>query len=497
MYTLGVDLGTNSVKCLVLNLESGEPTGLSQNEYGYTLVDGYLEQRPEDVWNEVVNCIKKSLTKVKEEDISVSQIRAVGLSGQMHGSIMYNSAGHEISNIITWEDERCDQILLDEIREIGGDDVDKSGCGIATGYLGPTVYHSFTRDARYQKDDIAHVLLPTDWLRQRLTGQQTFRTDPSNGSSSGFFHTQNRNWNFNLIEKLGLPAGIFPEVAPAELVDGSICREVSSCTSLEEGIPVIIGGGDQPMSMIGSGISQKSETMLVNIGTGSQVSVVGDYHKEKETIVFCFPQSGFSLLGAALSGGAALQWWRNISEECASMFGVKNFGGNIYSMMDKIAGSVCPGSDGLTFIPFLNGTRVNPDLTASFTGIRRNHTYGNMIKAVMEGVVFELYHLSLKIGDYSSNTRLMGAGGGLSSSLWKQITADIFGKELKSALYKEQAASGAALMAGVEIGVYSDVNEACGKVKYSEEVTEPIEQNVDIYRQIYRNQYISGFTDPI
>ena len=343
---------------------------------------------------------------------------------------------------------------------------------------------------RHSDIEIGHVLLPTDWLRQELTGQKTFVTDHSNGSSSGFFHTQNRDWNYSLIGKLGLPTEIFPEIASTTALDGGISKSTAEATGLAAGIPVIVGGGDQPMSMIGSGICSTSDTFLLNIGTGSQISRVGEYMNTEETITFCFPERGCSLLGAALSGGAALKWWRTVSEECARMYGVNLPGGNIYWEMDRLAADIQPGSDGLVFVPYLSGTRAKPDLKASFVGLARRHSSAHFTRAILEGVVFELYYLYGGLAPRSDDDApMIAAGGGLSSPLWAQIAADIFGREIRTTECQEQAAFGAALTAGVGLGYYPDMAEACRRVKYKAEIVKPKKENMERYREVYEARY--------
>ena len=482
MHVLGIDLGTNSVKSLIMELETGLIAGIGQRGYGY--IEGTeAEQDREFVWNMTTQSVREAIS---DSGIDTELIKAVGLSGQMHGTVLYDRAGECLGNIITWEDGRCSRDFLDEIASIGGGDVRKSGCGIATGFMGPTVYHI----SRRSDIEFSHALLPTDWLRQELTGEKNFLTDHSNGSSAGFFDTQNRDWNYELIGRLGLPADIFPKVASTTVFDGGVSKSTAEVTGLIAGTPVTVGGGDQPLSMIGSGICDSSGGFLLNIGTGSQISRVGEYMKTEDTITFCFPEHGWSLLGAALSGGAALKWWRTVSEECARMYGVDSPVSSIYPEMDRQAAEMPPGADGLAFIPYLNGTRMQPDLKAGFVGLTRHHGYAHFTRAILEGVVFELYHLYEKLAPCSDDgTPMIAAGGGFSSRLWTQIAADIFGREIKTTECQEQAALGAALIAGIGLGYYSDMKEACLKVKYSGEAVRPKRENAEKYRQIYETQY--------
>ena len=482
MHALGIDLGTNSSKSLIVDLETGQIVGLGQRNYRY--IEGTeSEQDRNFVWDMVIQSVREAIDR---SGINPDMIRVVGLSGQMHGTVLYDQTGECLSNIITWEDSRCAKDVLDEIASIGGAEIHKSGCGIATGFLGPTVYYMIRRSGI----EIGHALLPADWLRQELTGERTFLTDHSNGSSTGFFDTRNRDWNYNLISKLGLPVDIFPKATATKAFNGNISKLTAETTGLSPGIPVTIGGGDQPLSMIGSGVCDQSDSLLLNIGTGGQVSKVGEYKKEENNIVFCFPESGYSILGAALSAGAALKWWQIFSEGCAELYGIRSFKGNIYQEMDRWAEKIPPGADGLAFIPYLSGTRVQPDLKASFTGLTRRHSYAHFTRAILEGVLFELYHLYKKFALCSDHgTTMIAAGGGFSSRLWIQIAADIFDRAIKTTECQEQAAFGAALIAGVGLGYYSDMKEACNKVKYKTTIVKPKKDNVEKYKEIYEAQY--------
>jgi xylulokinase len=483
MHALGIDLGTNSVKALIMELETGEIIGVAQRSYGY--IEGRETEQDRDL---VLGMTTQSVCEaIEESSVNPNQIKAVGLSGQMHGTVLYDPEGKCISNIITWEDTKFSAPVLNEIKSIGGDIIGRSGCGIAAGFLGPTVYYMLNRS----ETEIGYALLPTDWLRQEITGQKTFLTDHSNASSTGFFHTEERDWNYQLIQKLKLPESIFPEVKSTSSFDGGISKTIAEATGLKAGTPVTIGGGDQPISMIGSGICKPPDGILLNMGTGSQVSKVGDKcTRNDDTIVFCFPERGYSQLGAALAGGAALKWWRNVSEGCANMYGINTCKKGVYREMDVLASEVPPGADGLIFVPYLSGTRSRPHLKASFTGLTRRHGYANFIRALLEGVVFELYYLYEQIPSYArDDVSITAAGGGFSSMLWAQIAADIFARKIKITKCQEQAALGAALIAGVGLGFYSDISEACWKVMYKPETVEPIAENVKLYRKIYEERY--------
>jgi len=486
-YVLGIDLGTGSVKALVAQLPRGRVVGVAQETYGYAVKDAVrAEQDPQVLLESTLRAIREVL---RCASLSGERIAAVGLSGQMHGTALYGADGRLVGNIITWEDQRVSPELLQEIRRVGKGLANRSGCGLATGYCGPTLFALKRRDKRVYRR-VRHTLLPTDWLRRELTACD-FSTDTSNGSSSGFFDTERVRWNVPLLDRLGLDPGLFPEVKQGFDVGGRITRRIARRTGLKEGTPVTVGGGDQPLSMIGSGMCRPGGGIIVNIGTGGQVAMVrGKYMRHDELITFCFPGGGYSVLGATLSAGAALRWWESMVAECAEAVGAKGPSrkDRVYEGMSQAAQNAEPGAGGVRFLPLLAGTRVQPTLRGSFSGLNPDASLAEMTRAVMEGVVFELYRFYGMFGLRREHA-IVGAGGGISSPVWAQITADIFGNTIRRTACQEQAALGAALLAGVMIGSYGTLDEACRRVTFKPARISPVAVNVALYKRIWQEGY--------
>jgi len=487
---LGIDLGTGSVKALVAALPTGRVVAVCQKTYGYAVKDAVrAEQDPLLLLESTLAAIRDALHAAS---IPGDRIAAVGLSGQMHGAALYGADGSVLGNIITWEDQRVSPGLLDKIRQLGKGAANRSGCGIATGYCGPTLFALKRQDIGLYRR-VKHVLLPTDWLRRELTGSG-FSTDTSNGSSSGFFDTERVRWNVPLLRRLDLKPGLFPDVRQAFDVGGRISRRIARRTSLKEGTPVTIGGGDQPLSMIGSGICRPGDGVILNIGTGGQVATVRrTCVRHDELITFCFPGSGYSVLGATLSAGAALRWWQRLVTESAAAAttharGTSRQAAGAYELMSRIARDAEPGAGGVRFLPLLTGTRVQPSLRGSFSGLNPDTDLASMTRAVMEGATFELYRLYRMFGLRRKHT-IVGAGGGFSSRVWGQIAADVFGNAIRLTTCHEQAALGAALLAGVMIGAYKTLPDACKRVKFRRAELTPVAQTVAQYKRIWQDSY--------
>lgn len=486
-YVLGIDLGTGSVKALVAELPRGRVAGVSQESYGYAVKDAVrAEQGPRLLLESTLGAIRDVL---RCASVPGDRIAAVGLSGQMHGTALYGADGELLGNIVTWEDQRVSPELLDEIRRLGRGAANRSGCGLATGYCGPTLFALKRHDKSLYRRT-GHVLLPADWLRRELTGCG-FCTDTSNGSSSGFFDTERVRWNVALFERLGVNPDLFPEVKHGYDIGGHITRRIARRTGLKEGTPVTVGGGDQPLSMIGTGICRPGGGIIVNIGTGGQVAMVRrKYMRHDELITFCFPGGGYSVLGATLSAGAALRWWESMVSECAEAVRAKGAvrEGGAYEAMSRAARNAEPGAGGVRFLPLLSGSRVRPTLKGSFCGLNPDTGLAEMTRAVMEGATFELYRL-YRMFELKRDHAIVGAGGGFSSDVWGQIAADVFGNTIRRTACQEQAALGAALLAGVMIGSYRTLDEACRRVRFKPAEISPLAANVALYKRIWRESY--------
>jgi xylulokinase len=198
------------------------------------------------------------------------------------------------------------------------------------------------------------------------------------------------------------------------------------------------------------------------------------FKKSGPLIVFCFPGQGFSLLGAGLSGGAALRWLRDVSLQATQLLSSGRITKAVYERFSQAAETVPPGSEGLLFIPYLSGARHKPSSTASFQGLQAHHTFAHMARAVMEGVVWELQSYARHFPQRSRrSTGLVIAGGGMSSRVWSTIAASVFGGPAKRGACQEQASLGAALIAAVGAGAYRDIAAAAAQAPMEAEVIAP------------------------
>ena len=465
-YALGIDIGTQSTKTGLLEIETGDLKYISNRSYSSGAV-----QSPDEIWNACLDAVAETVAKCKD----AGNILAVGLSGQMHGTVMYDKNGNILGDLINWQDERCNRPLekyggrttIDRMLELMGDEglQDLGTDKMSSGFMGATLFYIMENNPELFSP-IAHVLPPTDFIRLRLTGGGDYATDPTNAFATGLFNTREGKWHNDIILKLELPLEIFPGIKDTQEVAGGICPQAAQKTMLKSGTPIVTGGGDNQMAMIGSGAFAPGSPLCINIGTSSQLcAVVQNYRKVDGIDTRSFIGGNFALVYAGLTGGKSYTWLRNILLDDISKLGVSIVSDtNLFAVLDRLAEKAPPGCDGLRFTPTLRGTRRNPTLRGSFTGIgEQNFTLGHRARAVMEGVVGELVDAYTLMGTVGSQS-IVGAGNGLvKSEIWQQIAADTFGMTLKIADI-ENAVYGAAVVAATGVGLMKLKNM---KMKYT------------------------------
>jgi xylulokinase len=340
-----------------------------------------------------------------------------------------------------------------------------------------------------------HLLLPKDYLRYRLTGE--LGSEPSDGSSTLLFNTAGRDWSTPLTEALRIDRALLPPVHESAEVAGGLLAEIAERTGLRAGTPVVFGGSDQALQALGHGVVDPG-IVSCTIGTGGQLfapAPVPVYDPQLRLHLFCHTlPDRWHLEAAILAAGLSLRWLRdNVLQ------------GWSYAALADAAARVPPGSERLFFLPHLAGERtphMDPQATGAFVGLTLRHNRGHMTRAVMEGVVFALrqgLELMAELGVPAE--RIVASGGATAHPLWLQLQADIFNRPIYRTATIEAAAVGAALLAGVGIGLYGDALEACRRtVVWQDQIIVPVAENVaqyeegyNTYRRLYPALAAEGF----
>ena len=412
----------------------------------------WAEQRPENWWDAARTAVRKVLAQAQ---VDGSSVRSVGLSGQMHGLVILDGANQVIRPALIWCDQRS-QAQVDWIKRTAGAEhvLRWTANPMLTGFTLPKLLwvrdHEPRHFARVKK-----LLLPKDYIRFRLTGE--FAGDVSDASGTGLFDVANRRWSFDFADKLGIDRGILPRVLESSEISGTVSEAASSETGLAAGTPVVAGGGDQACAAIGNGIVTAG-VVSCTLGTSGVVfahSAKPLYDPQGRVHTFCHAAKGaWHVMGVTQGAGLSLQWFRN---QLAP--GVE------YDALIAEAAQATAGSQGLFWLPYLMGERT-PHLDAGarggWIGITAKHTRADLIRSLLEGVSYsqkDCLDIVEQLGVAVDRVRV--SGGGARSRFWRQMLADVFANPVVSLATEEGSAYGAALLALVGTGEYSNVEEVC------------------------------------
>ena len=474
---LGIDLSTTGAKALLIDTQGGVVSSATTPLSLSTPHPLWSEQEPRDWWHATTTSIQRALA---EAGSSASDIRAIGLTGQMHGLVLLDERLEALRPAILWNDQRCGE-ECDEIRARVGLErlIHITGNDALTGLTAPKILWVERHEPEiYQR--VRHVLLPKDYLRYRLTGKLAM--DKADGSGTMLFDLSKRDWSTEVLDALNIPSEWLPKTFEGPEITGEITGAAASATGLPPGTPVVAGGGDQAAGGIGVGAISPG-LVAVTLGTSGVVFAATDsplIEPRGRLHAFCHAlPDRWHLMGVMLSAAGSLQWFR---DALAPQTG--------FTELVEEASQVPAGSEGLLFLPYLSGERTpHPDPLArgGWVGLTVRHRRGHLTRAVLEGVAFglkDIFSLMQGVG-LGAIDQVRVSGGGAKSALWRQILADILGVELVTVNTTEGAAYGAALLAGVAAGVWRDTEAACTQtIRVTERVT-PAEKNADCYRRMY------------
>jgi xylulokinase len=481
---LGIDVGTSALKTVAID-ETGDACAEASAAYE-TIVPqaGWTEQRPDDWWQACRGAVIAIGTHV-----ALDRVAAIGLTGQMHGSVLLDAEREVIRPAILWNDQRtvAEAARLEET--IGVDRlVQITGSRSYTGFTAPKLMW-LRQNATIAYKRLHHLLLPKDYLRLMLTGE--LATDVGDASGTGLFDVGARAWSDEIIDALDLDRDVLPRAYEGPEITGRLLAAVALDLGVPEGIPVVAGAGDQQAAAVGAGAVSPGIGMT-SIGTSAEVfaptaSYSPEAHGRLHAMCHGVPGT-WHTMGVMLSGGASMSW---LARALAPVSG-----GDPIERLFALAAESPPGARGLLFQPYLNGERMpvnDPDARAVFVGLSSEHDAGDMARAVMEGVAFNLRQLlditraaSVRIDEM----RLTGRG--VMSDLWTQIIADAYEMPVARTVSSEGAAVGAALLAATGAGAFASAEAATQACVRTSSVTLPSVEGVAAYadaRERYARLY--------
>lgn len=492
-YMIGIDIGTSGSKTVIID-ELGRVAAEDTGEYGLSIPQtGWCEQNPEDWWQAVRTSLSKlaALFAPGGRLAQTGEVIGIGLCGQMHGLVMVDGQGRVLRPCIIWADQRSSD-ECDEITQLAGGEealLELTNNRMLTSYTGGKILW-----VRKHEPDLfertRRMLNPKDYIRYRLTGE--YATEVSDASGTGLFNVRERTWSHRLLTLLGLPEQLLPDCHESTEISGSLLPYLARELGLPENLPVVGGGGDAIIQSTGTGLV-RGGVLSATIGTGGQICAALDQFQGNQAgrlQVFCNVMPGkWHAMGVMQTAGAALKWLARLLDEEQLNSGFDDI--DRFARMDRVAARTEPGAKGLIFLPYLNGERcphMDPAARGGFVGLNLQHGQGHLVRSVLEGVAFGLRDISGLIaghGQAQASGQILFSGGGAKSSLWRQILADVLGKEvltMQAAAYG--GAYGAALVAGTGLGVWRSVEEAASLLVV-ETSCRPEPDSVETYNRLF------------
>lgn len=493
-YLLGIDVGTSSCK-VDLFRPDGENIASASGKYDVICpAPGIAEQAPDDWWRAVCEATGRI---VEQSGVAPGEIAAIGIDAQSWSAIPISAGGEVLHNTPIWTDMRAQKECAWAVERVGEDRM--FACGgnpFKPSYTLPKIlwYREHVPEV-YRRAD--KILQANSYIAWRLTGEIAQDVCLSYGYQC--FDMARGAWDEAIIAELGVRRSLLPEIVECDQVIGGVSAQAARQTGLREGTPVVIGGLDAACGALGAGVYTDGQTQEQGGQAGGMSICMSEMKADPRLILSRHVVRGkFLLQGGTVGGSGALKW---LSEQvCAAEAQAAQLQGtDVFVEMSRAAGEIAPGSDGMIFLPYMSGERSpiwNPNAEGVFYGVDFSKTRAHMIRACMEGVAYSLRH-NCRVAEETGAkiARLFSMGGAANSLVWTQIKADVTGYPIDVPNTSSATTLGAAIVAGVGTGVYTDYESAVKQTVKFKRHHEPnaalsgvyaraYERYLDIYRSL-------------
>lgn len=438
MY-LGLDLGTGSIKAAIVN-QAAELRWISEATYELSVSRDRAEIDPESWWAACCEVLREAPGDL------IDEVRAVGLSGQMHGLVLLGQDQQLVRRAILWPDRRAvvEAQAFERIEEAQpGSLANPTGPGMP----GPMLLWLREHESA-SFGDIRQIVSPKDWLRSRLTDEQSLVTDPSDASATLMYDARSSTWSVDVQELLGLSSSQLPAIVPSETVAGRIGPRAAQAAGLPEGIPVAVGAGDSAAALLGLGVDSL-DRLVLNVGTAGQaVSLVNEVNAGLARAGFhqyrtAGRGAGWYVLAPVLNAGLALRWVRTmLGLEWEELFG------HAHNALER-------AFDDPVFVPFLVGERdpdIGLDAHGAWLNLSAAHDRAAMARSALVGVGSYLAHRTRQLLELTNATQVTFSGGSMRNPDWAQLMTNLVGSEVDLAIDGHATVRGAALIAAASQG---------------------------------------------
>lgn len=449
---------------------------------------GWAEQDPRDWWRACTVAVQRALASLGQGSDAIA---CLGFSGQMHGAVMLDGKDEVVRPALIWCDQRTEAQVQALAHLFGVDRLIQLTCNP------PLTNFTLTKLLWVREHEpqnwarVAHIMLPKDYVRFRLTGERAI--DMADASGTLMLDVAHRIWSREVLGKTGIDARALPALWESPQVCGRLSESGAKATGLKAGTPVVAGAGDQAAGAVGMGIVRPG-AVSATIGTSGVVFAATDVpalDPQGRLHTFCHAIPGrWHVMGVTQAAGLSLRWFRD-------RFGAgQDDGRDPYERLADEAASAPAGSDGVVWAPYLMGERtphLDPNARGALVGLSASHTRAHVVRAIMEGVAFSLKDSFTIFRDMKVPVeRIRLGGGGARSPLWRQIQADTYGHTVEIVEAEEGAAYGAAILAGVGAGHWKSVDEACDAVVRTAQQIRPnaddvatLSRSYETFRRVY------------
>ena len=480
---LSFDISTSGLKASLVDENLNILRNVTTTYPTRHLPGGAVEQDAMDWWMSAVRAMMMLRELAPEY---VKQVQAIGISGHMLGCLPMDAEGqalmpaliHADSRALRQSNDLCDRFGRDYFYGISGNVLTPAST------LCKTLWLKQERPEIYEKTE--KILQAKDYLVYRLCGNMD-STDLSDASHGMLMNLQTKQYDTEMFRNLGLDTDKFPQIRSGCEIAGFLTEQAAGHLGLRTGIPVSVGGGDGACANVGAGVGRDGDFYL-SLGTTAWIAgQVNEPYLDREHRVFnmcTLDGKGWNIYGTMQCAGRSITWAQSV------------FDVNSLQTFDSLASGVPAGSDGLVYLPYLEGERspvFDAQAEGVFFGMHSFHKREHFLRAVLEGTACGLSQILSIMRERAEIDTLRIIGGGAKSKLWKQIIADICQVRLQEvSTFSDSATSlGAAAAAGVGIGLFRDLGEAASRIAVSGStevqpaISEAYEQTKRRYELLY------------
>lgn len=473
-YVIGLDIGTTSVKAVIFDRSGKVAAESEQLNKSFYPQPNHVEQDPEALTSASVFVLKDAIQKA---GVTPDQVAGIGFSCAMHSLICVDENGRALSRAIIWADGRSSEQAERLIKENGLEIYRKTGTPIHP--MSPLVKLLWMNETGYEPFQKATYLMSVkEYLLLQWFGKRI--VDYSMASATGLFNGETLDWDTEILELLNVKKEqLSRPVPPTERLTG-LNKIIADYIGIPEDTPFVIGAADGQLANLGSGAILRGEVAITAGTSGAVRQWANGFRANEKHETFCYMFTGETSIigGPTNNGGIALEWLKNML----------NYQGT-YEEFTKEAGRVEPGADGILFLPYINGERAplwNQHARGNFFGLSITHQKEHLIRAVLEGITFNLYQISEALERLAGPSEKIYVNGGLARSpIWLQMMADVFGKNMYVSETHHNAAWGAAWTALVAVGEESSFEGIKNNLPMGEVIV-PNEENHKVYQDLYK-----------